>query len=132
MRFNRPLTGQLPNTWIPGLGCSDLSGYNVIGALDTLATFEDSPKLADVKLLPWWVVFGGLIGSAVVAGGAAIATIIGAAIFFVCLIAGQLVGSTIVDHKGAFGLAKHSISITWLMDLRLVLLGVLLVQFDRT
>lgn len=103
----------------------------MLACLALLPLFGGSPKLSDVQLLPWWVVFGGLIGAAVVAGGATIVPVTGAAIFFVCLIAGQLAGSAVIDHIGAFGLPKQSMSLTRLAGLGLVLLGVLLVQFDR-
>ncbi|MDJ0626739.1 MAG: DMT family transporter [Rhodobacter sp.] len=78
--------------------------------------------------LPWWVVFGGLIGAAVVAGGAAIAPATGAAVFFVCLIAGQLVGSALIDQSGAFGMAVQAISWAKAAGLALVLAGVVLVR----
>ena len=44
------------------------------------------PTVEMVKALPWWVVFGGLIGVAVVAGGATIVPITGVALFFVCFV----------------------------------------------
>ncbi|MEM7256944.1 MAG: DMT family transporter [Pseudomonadota bacterium] len=84
-----------------------------------------------VTALPWWVVFGGLIGVGVVAGGAAIVPVTGAAIFFVCLIAGQLIGSAIADHIGVFGLAQRAITPTRVIAIGLVLCGVALLQFDQ-
>ena len=104
----------------------------LIACIALLPLFGGPPKMADVMALPWWVVFGGLIGAGVVAGGAAIAPITGAAVFFVCMIAGQLFGSALVDYLGAFGLPKQSLSPARLAGLALVLAGVLLVQFDRT
>ncbi len=81
-----------------------------------------------VLSLPWWVVFGGLIGAFVVAGGAAIAPVTGAALFFVCLISGQLIGSLLVDHYGAFGMATQPVSLTKLAGVALALGGVVLVR----
>ena len=86
---------------------------------------------ATVVNLPWWVVFGGLIGAGVVAGGAAIAPVTGAAVFFICMIAGQLVGSVLADHFGAFGLKEHPISPMRLVAIGLVFTGVLLVHLER-
>ena len=86
-------------------------------------------SLSDVANLPWWVIFGGLIGAGVVAGGAAIAPVTGAALFFVCLVAGQLVGSAIVDSTGAFGMQVQSLSITKLAGIALALGGVVLVRY---
>ena len=93
--------------------------------------FGGLPKAQDVLALPWWIIFGGLIGAGVVAGGAAIAPVTGAAAFFVCMIAGQLFGSALVDHFGAFGLPQQSLSPARLAGLALVLAGVLLIQFER-
>lgn len=78
--------------------------------------------------LPWWMVLGGVIGAAVVAGSAAIAPVTGAAVLFVCMIAGQLLGSTLIDHFGAFGMTPRPVGITRLIGLGLVLAGVLLVR----
>lgn len=83
---------------------------------------------AAVLSLPWWVVFGGLIGAFVVAGGAAIAPVTGAALFFVCLISGQLIGSVLVDHFGAFGMTAQPVSLTKLAGVALALGGVVLVR----
>lgn len=103
----------------------------LVACVVLMPLFGGVPKTTALKALPWWVVFGGLIGAGVVAGGAAIAPVTGAAIFFVCLVAGQLVGSALVDHIGAFGLPRQPMSVLRFAGLALVLLGVLLVQFDR-
>ncbi len=96
-----------------------------------LPVFGATVSAGAVATLPWWVIFGGLVGAGVVAGGAGIAPITGAATFFVCMIAGQLVGSVIADHFGAFGLQERPISTLRIVAICLVLAGVLLVQFDR-
>ena len=87
------------------------------------------PTAAMMKALPWWVVFGGLIGVAVVAGGAAIVPITGAALFFVCFVAGQLAGSLLLDQFGAFGMAVRDVSPLRLIGLLCTLLGVVLVRY---
>ena len=78
--------------------------------------------------LPWWAVIGGLIGVALVAGAAYLAPVLGAALLFVCLVAGQLIGSAMADHFGAFGLPIRELSITRMAGLALVLAGALLVS----
>ncbi len=88
-----------------------------------------TPSWEMVTNLPWWVVLGGLIGVLVVGGGAAIVPITGAAIFFVCLIFGQLVGSVLLDHFGAFGLQVREISLLKVGGLLLTLAGVLCVRY---
>lgn len=85
-------------------------------------------RLSVVFSLPWWSLLGGLIGVGIVAGAAALVPITGAALFFVCLVAGQLMGAAIADHLGAFGLPVRSLSFTRLAGLALVFLGALLVH----
>jgi len=78
--------------------------------------------------LAWWSVLGGLIGVVLVAGGAYFAPILGAALFFVCLVAGQLIGSAVADHIGAFGLPVRSLTPGRLFGLAMVFIGALLVH----
>jgi len=78
--------------------------------------------------LPWWSVLGGLIGVAVVAGGLAIVPVTGVALFFVCVVSGQLVGASVIDHVGAFGVPAKPFSLIKGFGLVLVILGVFLVR----
>ena len=61
-------------------------------------------RLVKILVLPWWVILGGLAGAIFVSGGLILVPRIGVASFFVCVIAGQLVGAVIADYIGAFGL----------------------------
>ncbi|MEM7213306.1 MAG: DMT family transporter [Pseudomonadota bacterium] len=101
----------------------------LIACIFLMPIFGARLSLGDIANLPWWVIFGGIIGAGVVAGGAAIAPATGAALFFVCLIAGQLVGSAIVDSTGAFGMQLQSLSYTKLAGIGLALGGVVLVRY---
>ena len=75
--------------------------------------------------VPWWVFLAGLIGSIFVAGGVVIAPVTGAQLFFITVIAGQLLGATLADH---FGLAARPLSLERTLGLALVLAGALLVR----
>ena len=81
-----------------------------------------------VAALPWWAVCGGLIGVLIVAGSASLVPLTGAALFVVCLVAGQLSGAAIADHVGAFGLPVRAASPRRLVGLAFVVLGAILVQ----
>ena len=96
-----------------------------------LPLFGAKLSASSVTALPWWVIFGGLIGAGVVAGGAGIAPVTGAAAFFLCMIAGQLIGSVLADHFGLFGLDVRHISPTRLIAVGLVLTGVVVLQLDK-
>jgi len=101
----------------------------LLASIGLMVVTGTTPGVASFATLPWWVVMGGLIGVLVVAGGASIVPITGAALFFVTFVAGQLLGSVVLDHIGAFGLAVREISPLRLLGLLCTFAGVLLVRF---
>jgi transporter family-2 protein len=102
----------------------------LIACLSVLVVAGQLPKTSSIVQLPWWVVLGGLIGLFVVAGGAAIAPLTGAALFFVCLIAGQLMGSVLVDYFGFFGMQARSFNWVKIAGILMALGGVFLVRYS--
>lgn len=103
-----------------------LSAVTVFG----LWWFSGAPtRPAQLFDLPWWAVLGGLIGAVFVSGGAMLVPVMGAAAFFVCLIAGQLVGSVLADMFGAFGLEPRALSVRKLAGVALAFAGVVLVRW---
>jgi len=88
--------------------------------------------LTQVKVLPWWVIIGGIIGVVVVVGSIIVAPVLGIALFFICIVAGQLLGSTLIDQFGAFGMQVKPINIKRLLGISLVLAGAVLVQNSNT
>jgi len=83
---------------------------------------------ASLMALPWWAVLAGLIGAVFVSGGAMLVPVMGVTLFFLCLIAGQLVGSVIADSIGAFGVEQKSLTLRKLAGVALAFAGVLLVR----
>jgi len=83
---------------------------------------------ATLAAVPWWIFLAGLIGVLFVAGGVVIAPVTGAQLFFVTVIAGQLLGATLADHFGLFGLTVRPLSLERSLGLALVLAGALLVR----
>ena len=84
-------------------------------------------SIGTLKTVPVWVVFAGIVGAVFVLSGTVIAPVTGGLVFFVCIVAGQLIGSTIADHFGAFGLAVREISFARLAGIVLVIVGAVLV-----
>ena len=82
---------------------------------------------ATLASVPWWIYLAGFVGTLFVAGGVVIAPITGAQLFFISVIAGQLIGATLADHFGLFGLAVRPLSLERALGLALVLAGALLV-----
>lgn len=77
---------------------------------------------------PWWAWIGGSLGVVLVLAGVLILPRTGAGPFSAALIAGQLCGALVLDHFGWFGLAQRSFSISRLIGLALVLVGVWFIQ----
>ncbi len=78
--------------------------------------------------VPWWVYLAGTVGAIFVGSGVVIAPVTGALVFFVCIVAGQLLGSLLADHFGAFGLQVREVSAWRLAGLGLVLTGAIMVS----
>ena len=83
---------------------------------------------ATLATVPWWVYLAGFVGTLFVAGGVVIAPVTGALLFFICVVAGQLLGATLADHFGLFGLDLRPVSLARLAGLALVIGGAVLVQ----
>lgn len=87
--------------------------------------------LEQIRALPWWIVVGGVVGVVFVAGSIVVAPVLGVALFFVCVIAGQLLGSTLVDQVGAFGMPVQPVNATKVLGVVLVLVGAALVETSK-
>ncbi len=112
------------------IGATAISiGVAFLGVLTLVAVAgRGDISRATLGALPWWVYLAGLIGTLFVAGGIVIAPVTGALAFFIAVIAGQLLGATIADHLGAFGLDVRPVSLARLAGIALVLAGAVLVQ----
>lgn len=100
----------------------------VMVAVLWLSWGKGAGDMSQVPMLPWWVIIGGIVGVVFVAGGVVVAPVLGVALFFVCVVAGQLIGSTLIDQFGLFGLAIKPVSTMKFAGIVLVLLGAALVQ----
>lgn len=81
---------------------------------------------ATLGTVPWWIFLGGFIGTLFVGGGVVIAPVTGALVFVACVVAGQLIGATLVDHFGLFGVAVRTVTPLRLAGLALVAAGAIL------
>ena len=103
----------------------------LVSALLVLVLFwlkAEPTRLNQIFDLPWWVFLGGLFGAVFVSGSVALVPVMGAASFFVCLIAGQLAGAVLADVIGAFGLEPRTLSVRKLAGVALAFAGVVLVR----
>ena len=77
---------------------------------------------------PWWIWFGGLLGALYVSMTVILAPRLGAATMLGAAMAGQLIGSLLMDHYGLVGYSVRTISVERLAGAGLLLLGVALIQ----
>jgi transporter family-2 protein len=103
-----------------------------VGAL-ALATISVAlrlswPSVDHVGAAPWWVWVGGIFGATYVSMAVVLAPRLGAATLIGASVAGQLVGSLLMDHYGAVGYAVRPLSPERIVGAGLLLLGVFLIQ----
>ncbi len=82
----------------------------------------------NVTALPWWILIGGAAGALFVFGGVALAPRLGVAVFFTCVVTGQVIGAALADQFGAFGLAPRPIDWPRALGIALVTTGAALTQ----
>jgi len=100
----------------------------LLGALlVVVVTGSGEINRATLSTVPWWAFLAGVFGALFVVSGVVIAPVTGALVFFACIIAGQLLGSMLADHFGAFGLQVREVSLPRVIGLSLVLIGAFLV-----
>lgn len=68
------------------------------------------PTVNDLKALPWWAVFGGLVGAVQVFAGLMLVGRVGAGAFMGLTVSSALIASLVVDHFGWFRMNVHTLT----------------------
>lgn len=68
------------------------------------------PEMSAMRAAPWWVWLGGTLGASFVVISAFFVREIGVAGFLGIAIAGQMLGSLVLDHFGLFGMPVQQVS----------------------
>jgi len=106
------------------------AAQNIIGALGMLAIIAVmrpvTPSLSAVAGVPAWAWLGGVMGMLYVFSVLIAAPQLGAARMMVCVIAGQMVASIVLDHFGVLH-ERRPISVTTIAGAALLLAGAALV-----
>src|ERR1700761_237667 len=68
------------------------------------------PTSDDLKALPWWAVFGGLVGAVQVFAGLTLVNKVGTGIFMAVTVSSALIASLLIDHLGWFRVDVHPLS----------------------
>ncbi len=87
-----------------------------------------APDGAALRALPWWAWLGGLCGAGFVSIAAFAAPRLGVATMLTLGVASQLVAALVLDHYGAFGIARQGVSGARLLGVALVIAGAVLVR----
>ncbi|MFN3881788.1 MAG: DMT family transporter [Nitrincola lacisaponensis] len=94
-----------------------------------LAIQAPLPALGAVKNLPAWAWLGGVAGAIYISSALILVPRVGATSFIVCVIAGQLITSLLLDYHGWLNLPVREISIGRVLGVILVLVGMVTVQW---
>jgi len=88
-----------------------------------------SPSIQQTTHLPWWAWCGGVAGVIYITSALLLVPRIGATNFMVCVIAGQMVASLLLDHFGWIGLPIKEINIGRVVGVVLIFLGIVIVYW---
>lgn len=108
-------------------------GVSVLMVIPALLVMRaPMPQLAALAQAPWWAWLGGVAGVAYITAALMLTPRLGAAGFIVCVIAGQVVSSLLIDQWGLMGLAQRPVNGLRLAGVGLIVLGMLVVQWGTS
>lgn len=85
------------------------------------------PRLQDLRDMPWWAVFGGLVGSVQVFAGLTLVNRVGTGTFIAVTVSSALLASLVIDHFGWLRMQTHHLSPLRALGALLLLGGVTLI-----
>ncbi|MNQ74625.1 hypothetical protein D3C85_893890 [compost metagenome] len=94
-----------------------------------LAMRPSLPAFGNAVQGPWWLWFGGIAGVIYITAALMLTPRLGAASFIVCVIAGQMLSSLLIDHFGLMGFTEKPANIGRIAGVLLMVAGILLVQW---
>jgi transporter family-2 protein len=98
-------------------------------AIVAIATRPGPPVTAMVGRAPWWIWTGGLFGATYILMSVIVTPRLGAALMLASTIVGQLGAALVVDHFGWFGGTIIPISVTRVLGVLLLAIGVILIRW---
>lgn len=90
----------------------------------------EAPTLSNLVQAPRWIWIGGIVGVVYITGALMLAPKLGAAGFITAAIAGQMLASIIIDQWGLVGLPQKPVSLSRLVGLGLIFLGLIVMQLQ--
>ena len=86
------------------------------------------PTTQNLREMPWWAVFGGLVGAVQVFAGLTLVQRVGAGPFMALTVSSALIASLVIDHFGWFRMTVHTVTPVRVMGAVLLVGGVMLVS----
>ena len=99
-------------------------------ALLVVALLAGGQDFSGVTDVPWWYLIGGFMGAVFVASSLVTVRTLGAGGVVAATIAGQLTFSLVIDRFGLLGLEQRALTVTRVLGVVLLALGVWLVIRD--
>ena len=87
-----------------------------------------APRLVLALSGPWWLWLGGIVGVVYLTTALVLLPRLGATSFIVCVIAGQMLASLLLDHFGLMGLPVKPVGLARMAGVALILVGIWLQQ----
>ncbi|TCW85219.1 hypothetical protein C5O80_08340 [Burkholderia sp. SRS-46] len=94
-----------------------------------VAARADAPLVAQALHRPPWLWFGGLAGVVYVTLALLLTPRLGATTFIVCVVAGQMLASLLIDHHGLMGLPQRLATPGRIAGVLLIVAGMVVVQW---
>lgn len=88
------------------------------------ATPHPLPGLQDLREMPWWAVFAGLVGAVQVFAGLTLVHKVGTGNFMAMTVTAALIASLVIDHFGWFRMDVHLVTLTKVGGAALLIAGV--------
>lgn len=107
-----------------------LTGFAIFLVISVLVSKSPWPTLADVRHMPWWAPFGGLVGGVAVIGMITVAKYVGVATFNAVVIVSEMLVALVMDDLGLMGFAARHATGPRLVAAALICVAVYLMAKD--
>ena len=118
--MNGQLNKSLVNPWLASAVSFALITFFFITIFLVLP--HPLPTSKDLATMPWWAVFGGLVGAVQVFAGLTLVQRVGAGPFVGFTVTAALIASLAIDHFGSFRMPTHPLNV-WRAAGGLLLIG---------
>ncbi|WP_340613515.1 DMT family transporter [Xenorhabdus thailandensis] len=106
---------------------------SLIAVIPILLTMRvPPPQISQVVNLPIWSWVGGIAGIIYITAALLLVPKLGATNFIICVIAGQIIISVLIDHFGLMGLPIKEIKLGKTFGIIFIFLGIFMVQYFTT